>query len=83
MSTVPTDALPSGAHRSSPAIAELKKGDVVWWCACGRSRTQPYCDGSHKGTGFQPLRYEAKEDEEVLFCGCKRSARQAALRRQP
>jgi CDGSH-type Zn-finger protein/mannose-6-phosphate isomerase-like protein (cupin superfamily) len=56
-----------------PFYVELKQGQAVWWCRCGRSRQQPYCDGSHKGTGFSPLRYQAGTDEEVLLCGCKRS----------
>ncbi|MXW19388.1 MAG: cupin domain-containing protein [Gammaproteobacteria bacterium] len=55
-----------------PYYAELKKDKRYFWCACGRSKNQPYCDGSHKGTGFAPIPYKAlKEGEEVLFCGCK------------
>ena len=55
-----------------PYYTELKKGKRYFWCACGRSKNQPYCDGSHKGTGFAPIPYKAlKEGEEVLFCGCK------------
>ena len=55
-----------------PYYAELKKGKRYFWCACGRSKNQPYCDGSHKGTGMAPIPYKAlKEGEEVLFCGCK------------
>ncbi|MFQ5790354.1 MAG: CDGSH iron-sulfur domain-containing protein, partial [Acidobacteriota bacterium] len=47
------------------------------WCRCGRSEKQPYCDGSHRGTSFTPVRYVATEDgEEVLFCGCKRTCHQ-------
>ncbi len=60
--------------QTKPCYRELKKGDVVMWCACGRSASQPFCDGSHRGTPFKPVRYEAMADEEVLFCGCKRSA---------
>jgi len=57
-----------------PYYAELEKGKKYFWCACGRSKNQPYCDGSHKGTGMAPLPYKAlKEGEEVLFCGCKRT----------
>ena len=55
-----------------PYYAELEKGKRYFWCACGRSKNQPYCDGSHKGTGIAPLPYKARSDgEEVLFCGCK------------
>ena len=47
----------------------------VWWCACGLSKNQPFCDGSHKDTGFTPVKYEADADKKVFFCGCKRSGR--------
>jgi CDGSH-type Zn-finger protein/quercetin dioxygenase-like cupin family protein len=57
-----------------PYYCELKKGETYLWCACGRSQSQPFCDGSHKTTSFRPLRYVAQaEGEEVLFCGCKHS----------
>ena len=58
-----------------PYYSELKKGRPYAWCSCGLSKNQPFCDGSHKGTGFEPVRYVAQhEGEEVLFCGCKHSA---------
>lgn len=58
-----------------PCYVELEKGKTYLWCACGRSKNQPFCDSSHRGTSFQPIKYVAKEDgEEVLFCACKRSA---------
>jgi CDGSH-type Zn-finger protein len=44
-----------------------------FWCACGRSAKQPFCDGSHKGTGIQPLRVEITEAKEVHWCMCKQS----------
>ena len=57
-----------------PAYHELVAGRRYLWCRCGRSKTQPFCDGSHAGTGFQPLAYVAKCDkEEALFCMCKRT----------
>ena len=59
---------------SSPAYQELVAGRRYLWCRCGRSKNQPFCDGSHAGTGFQPLAYVAKCDkEEALFCMCKRT----------
>ena len=61
--------------RYKPYYTELEKGKRYFWCACGRSKNQPWCDGSHKGTGIFPLPYQAQEDgEEVLFCGCKRTS---------
>ena len=55
-----------------PCLITLKAGRTYHWCSCGRSAKQPFCDGSHAGTGFEPMRYVAtQEGEEVLFCGCK------------
>ena len=57
-----------------PSYQELVAGKRYLWCRCGRSKTQPFCDGSHVGTGFLPLAYVAKCDgEEALFCMCKRT----------
>ena len=42
-----------------------------WWCACGKGASQPFCDGSHKGTGIAPMQYTARRDQTVWFCGCK------------
>ena len=58
--------------RPKPYLVTLKAGRTYWWCRCGRSKKQPFCDGSHAGTGFEPLKHVAQTDgEEVLFCGCK------------
>jgi len=68
-----TEGLPRIA-RYKPYYWELEAGRSYLWCACGRSRNQPFCDGSHKGTGINPIRYKCETDgEEVLFCGCKHS----------
>lgn len=58
----------------SPYAVEVEAGETYFWCACGRSGTQPFCDGSHKGTGFTPMKYQASESARVFFCGCKQSA---------
>jgi CDGSH iron-sulfur domain-containing protein 3 len=47
---------------------------TYWWCACGLSKNQPYCDGSHEGTGFSPLEVKIEQDRKVAFCGCKHTA---------
>jgi len=57
----------------SPARVEVKAGKTYLWCACGRSKTQPFCDQSHRGTSIRPIPYKAEEDGEVWFCRCKQS----------
>ena len=55
----------------SPFGVEVEENKEYWWCACGRSKAQPFCDGSHKGTGLSPVQYAATESDTVWFCGCK------------
>jgi len=57
-----------------PIKADVEAGKSYWWCACGRSKKQPFCDGSHKGTGFSPREYKADKTGEAWFCACKRTA---------
>jgi mannose-6-phosphate isomerase-like protein (cupin superfamily)/CDGSH-type Zn-finger protein len=52
---------------------ELKAGKRYLWCSCGRSKSQPFCDGSHVGSGFLPIAFKAERDEDVIFCGCKQT----------
>jgi mannose-6-phosphate isomerase-like protein (cupin superfamily)/CDGSH-type Zn-finger protein len=59
--------------RLKPYLVSVTKDKIYLWCACGRSRNQPFCDGSHKGTGFLPLKWVATSTEEKLFCACKRT----------
>ena len=54
-----------------PIPVDVKKGETYYWCACGRSASQPFCDGSHKGTSFTPLAFTAEKDESVYLCACK------------
>ncbi len=60
--------------QKAPIEAEVEEGKTYFWCACGRSENQPFCDGSHKETEFTPLQYEAAKSEKVFFCCCKNSA---------
>jgi CDGSH-type Zn-finger protein len=60
--------------RTEPFEVMVEAGKKYWWCACGRSSSQPFCDGSHKGTGITPVAFTARESETVYFCGCKHSA---------
>ncbi|MEJ2760919.1 MAG: CDGSH iron-sulfur domain-containing protein [Gammaproteobacteria bacterium] len=55
----------------SPAPVEVQAGKTYFWCACGRSANQPFCDGSHKDTGFTPVQYRAEANATVYFCRCK------------
>ena len=55
-----------------PAVIKLDPGEY-WWCSCGKSSNQPFCDGSHKGTSFSPQKIEIKETENIAFCNCKHS----------
>jgi len=57
----------------APMPVEVEAGKTYFWCACGLSNNQPFCDGSHKETGFAPVKYEAAEDGKVFFCCCKQS----------
>ena len=56
-----------------PAKTELEAGKDYYWCRCGKSKTQPFCDGSHKGTDFNPVEYTPDADGPAWFCGCKRT----------
>jgi CDGSH-type Zn-finger protein len=53
---------------------ELQPGKY-WWCACGLSKNQPFCDGSHRTTSFTPIELEITEIKTVKLCGCKHSAK--------
>ncbi len=61
--------------QKAPYSLELEPGKY-WWCACGRSAKQPFCDGSHKDTGISPMPFEVEEDKKVWLCGCKHTQKQ-------
>jgi CDGSH-type Zn-finger protein len=58
--------------QQAPYVMEMEAG-TYWWCACGKSKNQPFCDGSHKGSEFRPTQVVLDKKEKVAFCGCKRS----------
>jgi len=55
----------------APLPVEVKAGKTYFWCTCGRSARQPFCDGSHQGTDLEPLAWTAPETRRVFFCACK------------
>ncbi|MFM8516682.1 MAG: CDGSH iron-sulfur domain-containing protein [Nevskiaceae bacterium] len=58
-----------------PLPVDVEAGKTYWWCSCGKSARQPFCDGSHKGTDFTPVRHDATQSGKVWFCACKHSAK--------
>jgi CDGSH-type Zn-finger protein len=58
---------------TKPIRVPVEAGKSYWWCACGKSKKQPFCDGSHKGSEFSPMEYKAAAAGEIAFCACKRS----------
>jgi CDGSH-type Zn-finger protein len=61
--------------QKGPYVLELEPG-TYFWCRCGRSRNQPFCDGSHQSTGLSPAKLELKEKSRVALCGCKQTGNQ-------
>jgi CDGSH-type Zn-finger protein len=62
--------------QKKPYVMEMQPGEY-WWCSCGHSKTQPFCDGSHSasGTGLSPVRVAIDAPRKVAWCGCKHSAK--------
>ena len=58
--------------QKAPYALDLNAG-TYWWCACGRSKNQPFCDGSHKGSEFSPHQFTLNESQKVWLCGCKQT----------
>ncbi|MDD2762478.1 MAG: CDGSH iron-sulfur domain-containing protein [Opitutaceae bacterium] len=58
--------------QKSPIVKDMAAG-TCYWCACGHSQNQPFCDGSHKGTGFAPTKVALAAAKKVAWCACKHS----------
>ena len=59
--------------QNAPYAVEVEAGKDYYWCSCGKSQSQPFCDGSHQGTEFQPVAFTAENTETVYLCGCKKT----------
>jgi len=62
--------------QNSPYGVDVEAGKTYAWCSCGKSAAQPFCDGSHEGSGFSPVPFKAEKTETVFFCGCKKTKNQ-------
>jgi len=60
----------------NPFAVEVETGKSYYWCACGKSKSQPFCDGSHADTAIIPVKYDATESKTIYFCGCKTTKNQ-------
>jgi CDGSH-type Zn-finger protein len=59
--------------QKAPYPIAVEAGKSYYWCSCGQSKAQPFCDGSHKGSEFTPVAFKADADKTLYFCGCKAS----------
>ena len=55
--------------QKSPFPVEVEAGKSYYWCSCGLSEKQPFCNGAHKGSGFAPVKFDATETKTIYFCG--------------
>ena len=60
----------------SAIVVEVEQGKSYYWCSCGKSSKQPFCDGSHKGTEFNPFVFKAELTKKMFFCACKQNNKQ-------
>ena len=62
--------------QKAPYAVEVEEGKTYFWCVCGKSANQPFCDGAHQGGEYSPLKYKAEKSGKLYFCGCKRTSKQ-------
>ena len=58
---------------NAPIPIEVEAGKSYFWCTCGKSSKQPFCDGSHQGSEFSPMKWDAEESGKKFFCACKQT----------
>jgi CDGSH-type Zn-finger protein len=63
--------------QKSPLPVLVEAGKTYYWCSCGHSKSQPFCDGAHKGSAFAPVPYKAEANGTIYFCACKHSKKGA------
>ncbi len=68
-----TDVDQAHIAQKFPYLVELEAGKAIYWCACGQSKNQPFCDGSHKSTQFTPVAYTPAAAGRAALCGCKQT----------
>ena len=60
--------------RKTPFAVDVEAGKTYFWCAYGQSKKQPFCDGSHRGSSFNPVKFTAETSKTAWLCGCKQTA---------
>lgn len=75
LSTQENRNMDSKIAQKAPYAVDVEEGKSYFWCSCGQSSNQPFCDGSHKGTSFTPIKFKADASKTVFFCGCKQSSK--------
>lgn len=60
--------------QKAPYAVDVEAGKSYWFCSCGKSASQPFCDGKHQGSAFAPKEFKAEQSETVYLCGCKHSS---------
>jgi len=60
-------------YQKAAMPVDVEKGNNYFWCSCGKSKKQPFCDGAHIGSSLTPIVYQAEKTQTVYFCGCKHS----------
>tara|TARA_Y100000590_G_C15650672_1_gene988618 strand:- start:175 stop:414 length:240 start_codon:yes stop_codon:yes gene_type:complete len=60
--------------KKGPFVIDVEEGKKYFWCSCGLSNKQPFCDSSHKGTNFRSVFFQADKNKKIFFCGCKKTS---------